>query len=299
MSLTPANAPHTICNDVSISIDQSVGCAWCETAPGASSGEIACLMGHTTFPSAFVWTKMQAEAGQSLEAIIQRKELERASGGTFFWGIGNALGDNLRRLIAREHEPTVLFSIMRSRPKQADAAPDAVLLWSAYVDWAGAIRRMPPHALVLSRAATEGGRKRRHYALVCRATTPLRLETLGQLAAGHFRNLGSEAPTVGASQVTAVVEHGVAPEEPILKRGARVGPLYDVNMRAVLATPHFVRLARPLLLTPATRALVETLNAATMTAGDWSNFVGAIHARAESERDLSDDPQDDLFGPLA
>ena len=38
-------------------------------------------------PGAFVWTKIQAEAGQSIKRILNRKELERqASDGTFWWG---------------------------------------------------------------------------------------------------------------------------------------------------------------------------------------------------------------------
>jgi hypothetical protein len=36
------------------------------------------------------WTRMQSEAGQQLDAIMSRKELERrAGGGIFFWGVGN------------------------------------------------------------------------------------------------------------------------------------------------------------------------------------------------------------------
>ena len=42
-------------------------------------------------PNAFVWTKIQAEAGQSIKRILNRKELERqASDGTFWWGIGES-----------------------------------------------------------------------------------------------------------------------------------------------------------------------------------------------------------------
>ena len=41
----------------------------------------------------FVWSKMQAEAGQGLAAIVARKEAERAAvDGIFWWGIGNSLG---------------------------------------------------------------------------------------------------------------------------------------------------------------------------------------------------------------
>lgn len=38
------------------------------------------------------WSRMQAEAGQSLDAIVRRKELEReANGGLFLWGVGNLI----------------------------------------------------------------------------------------------------------------------------------------------------------------------------------------------------------------
>lgn len=110
---------------------------------------------------------MQAEAGQSLDTIIQRKELERAVGdGVFFWGIGNAVGSSIAALVRRVTTPRVLFSIMRSKPKRQDVEPEALLLWTAYIDGDGQIRPLPRHALVLSRATTATGEKRRHYALV-------------------------------------------------------------------------------------------------------------------------------------
>src|SRR5437773_1823143 len=46
------------------------------------------------------WTRMQAEAGQGIEAIVSRKELERqAGGGLFCWGIGNAPPRSLSALV--------------------------------------------------------------------------------------------------------------------------------------------------------------------------------------------------------
>jgi hypothetical protein len=32
------------------------------------------------------WTRMQSEAGQGLNEIVARKEVERFSGNSFFWG---------------------------------------------------------------------------------------------------------------------------------------------------------------------------------------------------------------------
>ena len=37
------------------------------------------------------WTRMQAEAGQSIETIVARKELERRAGGACFAGVLAAL----------------------------------------------------------------------------------------------------------------------------------------------------------------------------------------------------------------
>jgi hypothetical protein len=43
-------------------------CSWC--APDIT----------TSLPTAFCWTKMQAESGQNIEHIIRRKDLERQNG---------------------------------------------------------------------------------------------------------------------------------------------------------------------------------------------------------------------------
>jgi hypothetical protein len=47
--------------------------------------------------TAFVWTKMGVESGETLPQIIQRKEAERIAGdGNFWWGIGTSLGAAVR-----------------------------------------------------------------------------------------------------------------------------------------------------------------------------------------------------------
>jgi hypothetical protein len=284
-------------------------CSWCADADRWSDE----LMPFDEFPSAFVWTKMQAEAGQPLEAIVRRKELERcAGGGLFFWGIGNALGDNLRRLVAADPGPAVLFSIMRSKPKRQDVDPRALLIWTAYVDLGGRTSAMPPHALVLSRGETTAGDKRRHYALVCQSAEPLRVAYHGKLDLSHFRNLGSTAPRVGASQVTAVVEHGrlvgdqldvaspslSSSSTPASAREAVEGPAYDVNMRAKLAPPYFVRLARPLLVPADARAAVVGLPTGRYAALEWLALVAAVRGAAEANKAETVDPED-LFGPAS
>ncbi len=76
------------------------------------------------------WSRMQAEAGQQLDAIISRKELERqANAGMFVWGVGNAPA-RLTRVLARAGKPVrAVFSIMKSKPRRIDALADALLLW--------------------------------------------------------------------------------------------------------------------------------------------------------------------------
>src|ERR1700736_3685919 len=89
----------------------------------------------SALPRAFCWSRMGDEAGQGIATILLRKDLERrATGGTFVWGIGNALGNAMRGLIAREEHPQVLFSPIRSISAVRDRAPTGVLVWSGYID---------------------------------------------------------------------------------------------------------------------------------------------------------------------
>lgn len=244
------------------------------------------------FPLSFVWSKMQAEAGQSLADIVRRKELERAAGGgLFFWGIGSALGESLTRLVHQGDAPVVLFSIMRTPPKKADLDPAGVLLWTHFVDSVGSIQPLPAHALVTSRATTGTGDKRRHYALVCQSDFRLRLERLGALNASHLWNLGSGNTRVGSSQVTAVVEHGALYSDDVPGEG----PFYEVNMRARLAFPYFVRLTRPLPVPHEAREELTRAIDSGLTPDDWMARVHHIRSLAEQLNANQHEP--DLFSP--
>src|SRR5665647_1443535 len=95
-------------------------------------------------PPVFCWTKMGTEAGQPLEDILRRKELERrVGGGLFAWGIGNSLGVNpmLAQQEMQRNDVDVLFTPMRSAAKQIDVAPGQVLLWLDCIDEAGKLTR--------------------------------------------------------------------------------------------------------------------------------------------------------------
>jgi hypothetical protein len=182
------------------------------------------------------WTRMQAEAGQPLAAILQRKELERRAGrGIFFWGVGNA-PSRLCRPLARTGVPVpVVFSVMKSAPKKIDESPTGLLVWNGYVDSEGVERPIPHHVLVTSRSMTGSGPKTVHYALICHSDVPLQL---GNDPFDHrqFRNAGTGG-AIGASQVTALLE-------PALDAPTTT-PEYRQNLVAQLTDSYWVRLTRP------------------------------------------------------
>lgn len=208
-----------------------------------SSSRPPCTEGDA-LPQVFCWTKMGTEAGQGLDAILQRKEFERQSGdGLFAWGIGNSVGPAVR--YARElgfDSLDVLFTRMKSAPKAIDVSPSALVLWTSYEGENGEVLPLPAHVLVTSRASNDGRAvlKRTHYALLCKSTRSL-LSAVDEQAVDSSAvcNLVSRNPT-GASQVTAVVRTTAsqAPRKP-----------YPVQFRAKLVGPGFVRLVRPTLLT--------------------------------------------------
>jgi len=238
-------------------------CVWCDEQGGYTDGAY--------LPAAFCWTKMQAEAGQPLETILWRKELERAAGGgLFFWGVGTSLGHKLLEFVQSVPSPKVVFSTMKSQPKPEDAAPAGVLLWMAYVDAYGCVRPLPEHVIVLSRAATATRVKTRHYALACRSIDSLQVRNAGQMPVRHFRNRGSAKARIGASQVTAIVEHTPTSEP---------GAVYDIDLVVDLAEPYFVQLAQPVLLPPVERRRIESVMETVPNPQQWIDFVHSLKRR--------------------
>ncbi|MFI5396694.1 MAG: hypothetical protein ACHQ9S_14260 [Candidatus Binatia bacterium] len=226
---------------------------------------------------------MQAEAGQSLHRILHRKELERIAGdGLFFWGVGNALGDRLSMLVRLVRAPKVAFSVMKSKPKREDTEPERLLMWNAYVDALGQPRELPDHVLLLSRGTTQNGDKKRHYALVCQSAVPLGLGNWGVLDAQHLRNLGSPSERLGASQVTAIVQHTSAVD-------SAGNTTYQLAMLADFVAPYFVRLADPIALPVQLARTIDALLDRQPHADTWSEFVGNLrrHARTIASRETS------------
>ncbi len=183
------------------------------------------------------WSRMQAEAGQGLDAIITRKEHERRAGnGVFLWGVGNAPAAAITPLARLRLPVPVIFSTMKSRPKAVDLAPSRTVVWRQYVDEHGIKRPLPPSALVTSRGDSASGEKARHYALMCYSDAPLMLRQGVPFDPKAFRNVGSAGAPVGASQVTALLRQVAKPDD---------APAYEANVVAWLTGGYWVRLSDP------------------------------------------------------
>jgi hypothetical protein len=191
-------------------------------------------------PQAFCWSRAGHEAGQSLDAILRRKERERiANGGVFYWGIGNSVGPAIRELLRHEPHPEVIFSPIVSRARGVDATPSAIAAWTLAEPLDGTSFELPGTALVTSRLDPSSPKKI-HYALVCFSEAPLVGEVSGErVEATQLENIVSGRP-VGASQVTAVVRR--RDSSPANSRP------YPVMLRAWLVAPFFVRLRNPVVI---------------------------------------------------
>lgn len=220
---------------------------------------------------------MGTEAGQPLEAILRRKELERrAGGGLFAWGIGNSLGVNtkLAQQEMQRNEVDVLFTPMRSAAKHIDVEPSQVLIWLNYLNENGEPIRLPNHMVVTSRGnLAQAGGKRSHYALICNSRHDITIAANGGVIdANKARNFASLNP-LGASQVTAVVRYQSISDELPEKS-------YPVTFRAELHGAGFVRLVSPVVLDEKLALLYHQL-CKSITADEWAE--GAAHLRQKAE----------------
>lgn len=187
----------------------------------------------SNLPASFCWTRFGPEAGEPFGKILERKERERhANSGVFFWGIGNALGPGIAELLRTCDQPEVLFSAIRSRPREKDLVPPVTVRWTMAETMAGERFEIAP-AVIVHSARDTANSPRAHYALVCSSDEALSLQELGRLRFGALRNLRSGTP-VGASQVTAVVRR--------LDIDVPDSAEYIVALRARLVAPYFVKL---------------------------------------------------------
>jgi hypothetical protein len=221
-------------------------------------------------PELFCWTKVGAESGEGLEALLRRKELERQAGqGTFYWGVGNSVGPAVTELAIDGRHPAVMFSQMRpASPAKAQAEPGALLLWRSCLDRWGKVHALPEHVLITSRApADPGSQPRPHYALVCHTDEPLSAQAKGVMRFNELINYSTGRP-LGYSHVTTLVKRRTAGAPP-------GGPEYPVLMVAALQPPYIVELQDPLPLPPEVgMSLGKT--AAGLDASGWREFVSRL-----------------------
>jgi len=197
-------------------------------------------MDFINLPDAFCWTKMGTESGESVRLILTLKESQRKLGeGIFFWGIGTALGNRIWKLVDSVKPALVLFSPMKSKPKQIDVHPDVVVDWKTYIDRCGVRHAIPSYARVTSRGSSSISIKTRHYALVCRKTSPLLDDQWPVVDMARMRNYDGGA-RLGYSQITAIVEYD-NPNMPVSQPEIN----YPVLFGAELVHPYYVILTDP------------------------------------------------------
>lgn len=221
----------------------------------------------TFIPKVFCWTKMGSEAGQTLDEILRRKELERlAGGGAFGWGIGNSLGLAVNEALhSHPHGVPVLFSPMKSSPKKLDQSPDEICLWTAYQNEYGDYVDLPEHIIITSRRHTPSGAvKKNHYALLCFSEDSVEdNHEYGSIDSSCVVNYLSKN-SLGASQVTAMVNF-----ESINNAQPKTKP-YPIKFRALLFNPGFVKLAAPAPLTGHLKSMYEALIKST-SVNQWKS----------------------------
>lgn len=195
-------------------------------------------MSSISLPESFCWTRFGTEAGETIDEILSRKEIERQkNGGIFLWGVGNAIGPSVREFLRNEPLPEVLFSPIKSRPKMEDVSPSRLVRWTRAATLEGKLVNLPAGSVVVSRSDYNRP-KTRHYALVCRTTEKLQLSVNeGILPLSNIQNYLS-GRKIGASQVTAVVKlakHAISHSK----------TEYSVAIRASLVYPYFLELLDP------------------------------------------------------
>jgi len=219
------------------------------------------------------WSKMQAESGQELSAIIERKERERvAGGGLFFWGVGNAPSRAIRSLARLDSPVPVVFSTMKSKPKRIDAHPADVLVWRKYFDLHDVERELPPHVLITSRAHSGVKAKTRHFALMCFSHQPLAMRRGIPFDPAAYRNAGAMGAALGASQVTALIKK--------IRPFSR-SPAYEVNLQAELTGSYWVKLSDPTVMP---RHICEFVNGNLPSDNlGWIKFVATLRNGPEAQ----------------
>lgn len=210
---------------------------------------------------------MGDEAGQSLENIIIRKDLERELGnGLFVWGIGNSLGKTMWNFVSETKSPKVFFSKMKSKPKKIDKKPKMVYYWTHYLDRLGEYHKLPEHTLVLSRGYTNRTSKKTHFALICQRKEPIYKEKWEQINFYSLKNIYSKKNKLGFSQVTAIVERNL--------NSYQKSNFYEIIFTADLVEPYFVTLTNPVRVKSNNlKELNSLLSSNELKKEEWKNWL--------------------------
>jgi hypothetical protein len=204
----------------------------------------------------FVWSLMGQDAGQPLKEIIIRKEAERRTGGTFWWGLGTALGDRVESEAISNGGllPALFFSALG---KQKQALDQNTYVWNGWRSIrTGHHGSIPKHALVLG-----GNPDARYYALVCHCDTELVLGNHGPFNPAQCRTL-AKGVAPGVSQRAALLKGQV--KHPHGR--------YRTGFNARVVEPWFVQLTDPRALTAAALARVRQYK----RGDDWQSLVKSL-----------------------
>jgi hypothetical protein len=176
---------------------------------------------------------MGQDAGQPLEEIIARKEAERKTGHSFWWGLGTPLGPRVElAAIANGGTLSARFSAHAGR-KAAQASSEVVHLWNGWCSiLTGQHGTIPKHVLVLG-----GNPGKNYYALVCRSNVEIRLGNHGPFDPSQCLTVANgiaPGPSQRAALLTSQTRH--------------FSGRYRIAFEADLVEPWFVRLtdSRPL-----------------------------------------------------
>lgn len=214
----------------------------------------------------FIWAKMQAAGGETLDQIVARKEAERAAGASlFWWGIGTSLGAAIENAAGSTGGSLpILFSKMISNPKKQDSAPASVCVWNGWRSHGGSEGTIPPNVLVTGGSDPS----KAYYSLVCRSDAPLGLHDHGPFDPKQCRTMLGKVP--GASQVTSLLRD-------VCPGGHRRGQ-YRWGFRAVLTAPWCVRLTQGRTLSENERGVLRRFKAGD----DWARLTEALRRRTSN-----------------
>jgi hypothetical protein len=200
-------------------------------------------------------------AGQPLTEIIIRKEAERKSGGSFWWGIGTSLGATVEsEAVLNGGTLAALFSALDAKKAQ-QVSGQAVRVWNGWENIrTGQRGTIPKHVLILSTFKPEKKRKENYYALVCQSDAELRLGNDGRFDPAQCLTANGVAP--GTSQRAAL----------LTTKGSHPHGPYQISFKANLIAPWFVSLWNPRLLTASELAKVRQYK----PGDDWLRLCESI-----------------------